>query len=75
MHRTRFFGHGRGDPAMSRPGRAALLVEPDEMVPPLLYVVSREAARVNGMRFDANARAAGRPAGLVLHTRIPAVPE
>ena len=25
------------------------------MVPPLLYVVSREADRVNGMRFDANA--------------------
>jgi 3-oxoacyl-[acyl-carrier protein] reductase len=64
--------------AMSRDGRAARLVEPDEMVPPLLYVVSREANRVNGMRFDANAwdaalppaeaaRAAGRPAGFVLH--------
>ena len=63
---------------MSRDGRAARLVEPDEMVPPLLYVVSREADRVNGMRFDANAwdaalppaeaaRHAGRPAGFVLH--------
>ncbi len=64
--------------AMSRDGRAARLVEPEEMVPPLLYVVSREADRVNGMRFDANAwdaallpaeaaRYAGRPAGFVLH--------
>src|SRR5437762_6527971 len=64
--------------AMSRDGRAARLVEPDEMVPPLLYVVSREADRVNGMRFDANAwdaalppteaaRHAGRPAGFILH--------
>lgn len=63
---------------MSRDGRAARLVEPDEMVPPLLYVVSREADRVNGYRFDANAwdaslppaeaaRHAGRPAGFVLH--------
>jgi 3-oxoacyl-[acyl-carrier protein] reductase len=64
--------------AASREGRMARLVEPDEMVPPLLYVVSREADRVNGMRFDANAwdpalppeeaaRRAGRPAGFVLH--------
>ncbi len=64
--------------AMSREGRAARLVEPEEMVPPLLYVVSREADRVNGYRFDANAwdkalppaeaaRRAGRPAGFVLH--------
>ncbi|MBV9150166.1 MAG: SDR family oxidoreductase [Alphaproteobacteria bacterium] len=63
---------------MSRDGRAARLVEPEEMVPPLLYVVSREADQVNGMRFDANAwdaelppeeaaRRAGRPAGFVLH--------
>src|SRR5947209_20488280 len=68
--------------AMSREGRAARLVEPDEMVPPLLYVVSREADRVNGMRFDANAwdasltaaeaaRHAGRPAGFVLHPPAP----
>ena len=64
--------------AASREGRMARLVEPDEMVPPLLYVVSREADRVNGMRFDANAwdaalppaeaaRKLGRPAGFVLH--------
>src|SRR5690348_18326459 len=41
---------------MSREGRASRLVEPDEMVPPLLYVVSREADNVNGWRFDANLR-------------------
>jgi NAD(P)-dependent dehydrogenase (short-subunit alcohol dehydrogenase family) len=63
---------------MSREGRAPRLVEPDEMVPPLLYVVSREADAVNGWRFDANlwdaslqpaeaARRAGRPAGFELH--------
>src|SRR6185312_2555288 len=56
------------------------LVEPDEMVPPLLYVVSREADAVNGYRFDANAweaslpaaeaaKKAGRPAGFILHPR------
>jgi len=67
---------------MSREGRATRLVEPEEMVPPLLYVVSREADRVNGMRFDANAgdaalapaeaaRLAGRPAGFVLHPQAP----
>jgi NAD(P)-dependent dehydrogenase (short-subunit alcohol dehydrogenase family) len=64
--------------AMSREGRAPRLVEPDEMVPPLLYVVSREADAVNGWRFDANlwdtslppaeaARRAGRPAGFEMH--------
>jgi 3-oxoacyl-[acyl-carrier protein] reductase len=64
--------------AMSREGRAPRLVEPDEMVPPLLYVVSREADTVNGWRFDANlwdtslppveaARRAGRPAGFEMH--------
>jgi NAD(P)-dependent dehydrogenase (short-subunit alcohol dehydrogenase family) len=63
---------------MSRTGRAARLVEPEEMVAPLLYVVSREADRVNGWRFDANlwdgslspgeaARRAGRPAGFAMH--------
>src|SRR5579885_1414953 len=63
---------------MSREGRAARLVEPEEMVPPLLYVVSREADRINGWRFDANlwdsrlppaaaARIAGRPAGFEMH--------
>ena len=67
---------------MSREGRAARLVEPEEMVPPLVYVVSREADRVNSMRFDANAwdaalapaeaaRLAGRPAGFVLHPQAP----
>jgi hypothetical protein len=70
---------------MSREGKAARLVEPDEMVPPLLYVVSREADRVNGWRFDANAwdpalppaeaaRRAGRPAGFVLHPAENAAP-
>jgi len=63
---------------MSRDGRVSRLVEPEEMVPPLLYVVSREADGVNGMRFDANAwdaalppaeaaRKSGRSAGFVLH--------
>ncbi|MBV8934345.1 MAG: SDR family oxidoreductase, partial [Alphaproteobacteria bacterium] len=36
---------------MSRDGRAPRLVEPEEMVPPLLYVVSRAADAVNGWRF------------------------
>jgi 3-oxoacyl-[acyl-carrier protein] reductase len=64
--------------AMSREGRAPRLVEPEEMVPPLLYVVSREADTVNGSRFDANlwdaaltpaeaARRAGRRAGFEMH--------
>jgi NAD(P)-dependent dehydrogenase (short-subunit alcohol dehydrogenase family) len=59
-------------------GRFPRLVEPDEMVPPLMYVVSREADAVNGYRFDANAwdaslpageaaKRAGRPAGFILH--------
>jgi 3-oxoacyl-[acyl-carrier protein] reductase len=63
---------------MSQEGRAPRLVEAEEMVPPLLYVVSREADTVNGWRFDANlwdaalppteaARRAGRPAGLEMH--------
>ena len=66
--------------AMSREGRAPRLVEPEEMVPPMLYVVSREADRVNGWRFDANlwdtslppaeaARRAGRPAGFEMHAQ------
>jgi NAD(P)-dependent dehydrogenase (short-subunit alcohol dehydrogenase family) len=61
----------------SRAGTVARLVEPEEMVPPLLYVVSRAADAVNGMRFDANAwdaglppadaaKRAGRPAGFAL---------
>jgi NAD(P)-dependent dehydrogenase (short-subunit alcohol dehydrogenase family) len=63
---------------MSRDGRAPRLVEPEEMVLPLLYVVSREADGVNGWRFDANlwdaslppadaARRAGRSAGFEMH--------
>ena len=63
---------------MSREGRAPRLVEPEEMVAPLLYVASREADHVNGWRFDANlwdpslppaeaARRAGRPAGFEMH--------
>jgi NAD(P)-dependent dehydrogenase (short-subunit alcohol dehydrogenase family) len=54
-------GAGANTPGMaeemrttSREGRAPRLVEPEEMVPPLLYVVSREADNVNGWRFDAN---------------------
>jgi NAD(P)-dependent dehydrogenase (short-subunit alcohol dehydrogenase family) len=64
--------------AMSREGRAPRLVEPEEMVPPLLWVVSPAADGVNGWRFDANlwdptlapaeaARRAGRPAGFEMH--------
>jgi NAD(P)-dependent dehydrogenase (short-subunit alcohol dehydrogenase family) len=64
--------------AMSREGRAPRLVEPEEMVPPLLYVVSPEADTLNGWRFDANlwdtslppteaGRRAGRPAGFEMH--------
>ena len=64
--------------ARSREGSAPRLVEPDEMVPPLLYVVSDAANGINGYRFDANAwdaslpteeaaRRAGRPAGFELH--------
>jgi NAD(P)-dependent dehydrogenase (short-subunit alcohol dehydrogenase family) len=71
--------------AMSRDGRAARLVEPDEMVPPLLFVVSREADTVNGWRFDANlwdpalpsgdaARHAGRPAGFEMRPVPPNSP-
>jgi 3-oxoacyl-[acyl-carrier protein] reductase len=51
-----------------------LLVEPDEMVAPLLFVVSRAADKVNGFRFDANnwrrdrdPKTMTRPAGLILH--------
>jgi NAD(P)-dependent dehydrogenase (short-subunit alcohol dehydrogenase family) len=62
----------------SRDGLKPRLVEPDEMVPPLLYVVSPAADHVNGYRFDAltwdtslppaeAARRNARPAGFVLH--------
>ena len=78
-------GAGANTPGMaremreaSREGRAPRLVEPEQMVPPLLWLVSPAADTVNGMRFDANAwdpaidptpaaKAAGRRAGLVLH--------
>ena len=78
-------GAGANTPGMaeemrkaSAEGRVTRLVEPDEMVPPLLYVVSSAADEVNGWRFDANlwnpalpsreaAWLAGRPAGFVFH--------
>jgi 3-oxoacyl-[acyl-carrier protein] reductase len=74
-------GAGANTPGMAKEmrdwsatGKAAKLVEPDEMVAPLLFVVSREADMVNGYRFDANtwlgdvapadsARRTGRKAG------------
>lgn len=78
-------GAGANTPGMaqemrdrSAAGTAPKLVEPDEMLPPLLFVVSTEANRINGYRFDANnwdaslppaaaAKAGGRKAGFVLH--------
>jgi 3-oxoacyl-[acyl-carrier protein] reductase len=74
-------GAGANTPGMAKEmrdwsatGKAAKLVEPEEMVAPLLFVVSREADKVNGYRFDANtwlgdvapavsARRTGRKAG------------
>lgn len=54
-------GAGANTPGMSEvmrewsaTGKASRLVEPDDMIPPLLFVVSPEAAAVNGYRFDAN---------------------
>jgi 3-oxoacyl-[acyl-carrier protein] reductase len=54
-------GAGANTPGMAKEmrewsatGKAPKLVEPEEMVAPLLFVVSREADRVNGYRFDAN---------------------
>jgi NAD(P)-dependent dehydrogenase (short-subunit alcohol dehydrogenase family) len=63
---------------MSREGRAPRLVEPEEMISPLLYVASPAADNINGYRFDANlwdpalppteaAHRAGRPAGFEMH--------
>jgi NAD(P)-dependent dehydrogenase (short-subunit alcohol dehydrogenase family) len=63
----------------SRDGRVRRLVEPEEMVAPLLWLVSSAADAVNGWRFDANAwdsslppeiaaKRAGRPAGFVLRS-------
>lgn len=64
--------------AWSAAGTIERLVEPDDMVPPLLFVVSELADAVNGFRFDAKtwdtnkspadaARACARPAGMTLH--------
>ena len=63
---------------MSREARAPRLVEPEDMVAPLIYVISRKAESVIGWRFDANlwdrslppaeaARRAGRPASFEMH--------
>jgi 3-oxoacyl-[acyl-carrier protein] reductase len=78
-------GAGANTPGMAAEMRARsaaaavpLLVEPDDMVAPLLFVVSREADGVNGFRFDANnwannwrqgrdPRTMARPAGFALH--------
>jgi NAD(P)-dependent dehydrogenase (short-subunit alcohol dehydrogenase family) len=78
-------GAGANTPGMAKEmrewsasGKAARLVEPDEMVPPLLFVVSREADKVHGYRFDANtwqadvspsisAQRTGRKAGFELY--------
>ena len=74
-------GAGANTPGMAAEMRARsaaatvpLLVEPDDMIAPLLFVVSRAADGVNGFRFDANNWHPGRdpktmtrPAGFVLH--------
>ena len=83
-------GAGANTPGMAeeirrknREGSIDRLVEPEEMVPPLVWVVSRDADKVNGMRYDAKqwdvsvppaeaARRCGRPAGFAL--REPAEP-
>jgi 3-oxoacyl-[acyl-carrier protein] reductase len=63
--------------AASRTGAMAKLVEPDEMVGPLVWVVSRAADAVTGWRVDANrwnpaapaetnVKDSGRPAGFLL---------
>lgn len=80
-------GAGANTPGMnqelrdwSREGRVSRLVEPEEMVPPLMFVVSRAADAVNGYRFDANtwdvslppdqaARANGVQAGFESHAQ------
>ena len=78
-------GAGANTPGMSQvmrdwsaTGKAPRLVEPEDMVPPLLFVVSPDADQVNGYRFDANtwdaalppieaARQTAIPAGFELH--------
>jgi 3-oxoacyl-[acyl-carrier protein] reductase len=89
-------GAGANTPGMaqemrdwSKAGTRPRLVEPEEMVPPLLFVVSSAADAVNGYRFDAltwdtalpppeAARRNARPAGFILHPQdtaaFPAVP-
>jgi 3-oxoacyl-[acyl-carrier protein] reductase len=68
--------------AASRAGKLSRFVEADEMVPPLLFVISPEADKINGWRFDAltwdsslpprqAAQAASRPAGMTLHPEAP----
>ena len=65
----------------SRKGRIAPLLEPVQMLPPLLWLISPDANNVNGYRFDANlwdselppaeaARRAGRPARSTLHATL-----
>jgi 3-oxoacyl-[acyl-carrier protein] reductase len=67
---------------MSRAGRLPRFVEPEEMVPPLLWLVSPAADHVNGYRFDAltwdrtlppaeAARKIARKAGFELHPLDP----
>jgi 3-oxoacyl-[acyl-carrier protein] reductase len=83
-------GGGANTPGMAaerrdanRTGALPKLVEPDEMVAPLLWLVSRAADAVTGWRFDANrwdparpiddnVRRSGRPAGFVLREPPPA---
>jgi NAD(P)-dependent dehydrogenase (short-subunit alcohol dehydrogenase family) len=66
----------------SRAGRLPRFVEPDDMVPPLLWLVSTAADKVNGYRFDAltwdknlppaeAARRIARKAGFELHPLDP----
>jgi hypothetical protein len=62
---------------MSRRAAAPRLVEPEEMVPPLLYVASREADDINGCRFDDNSwdtslppAQSARRAGFEMHPQI-----
>lgn len=83
-------GAGANTPGMAqemrdanRAGRiAGRLLEPEEMVPPLLFLVSSEADGINGFRFDAitwdgglpaaeAARRNGMPAGLRTHDAAP----
>jgi len=77
-------GGGANTPGMaeerreaSRTGALPKLVEPDEMVAPLLWLASRAADAVTGWRFDANRwdparpiddnlKRSGRPAGFLL---------